>query len=213
MAQDERLDTEALESSPPLLVIDARSSSWRRRVGPLAWSAFEELVLLASSFEGSWAVPIGVRGLAEILGVTKDTAGRAVGILARVGVVGQVHMRGADGRRRTGYRLYLPDGARRERWPEDHDGSDCPVRQDSEALAGFSTSRPRASDSSVRRDQDELADERRCEPPRSVIVPGNDPIERNRSTRPRSSRRHRLADDRQGRLFELDPATTADCRA
>jgi hypothetical protein len=95
------------------LTITAGSRTWRRRLGAQAWSALEELALSAHPDEQGWSTAIGVRGVAVQLGITKDTAARAVNVLIHAGLVQRTRTTGPDGRRRAGYRLNLPPGVQR----------------------------------------------------------------------------------------------------
>lgn len=92
------------------LTIDHHSREWRRRVGAQAWAALEHLALTAHPEEGGWTAPVGVRDVATGLGVTKDTAARAVRILTHAGLAHPTATVGANGRKRRGYRLSLPEG-------------------------------------------------------------------------------------------------------
>lgn len=65
--------------------------AFRRRVRPLAWTTFEELCLGAEiDADGRLRALVGVRELAARLGVNKDTAARAVGVLTQHGIVERV---------------------------------------------------------------------------------------------------------------------------
>lgn len=131
----------------PTLLIAAESRAWRRQLGPLAWGALEHLALAAQPYELGWAAPVGVRDVAAGLGVTKDTAARAVAALTAAGLVTFTRVETLDGRRRSGYRLHLPAGIEarpcpgdadtstqrgdRERCPNNRDSRTCPADQDS----------------------------------------------------------------------------------
>ena len=67
-----------MTSPEAALVIGTDSRHWRRRLGPLAWAALEPLALAAHPDHHGWAAPLGVRDIAAGIGVTKDTAARAV---------------------------------------------------------------------------------------------------------------------------------------
>ena len=66
-----------MTSPEAALVLGTDSRHWRR-VGPLAWAALEHLALAARPDHQGWAAPLGVRDIATGIGVTKDTAARAV---------------------------------------------------------------------------------------------------------------------------------------
>jgi len=103
------------------LVVGPESGTWRRRLGAQAWSVLEQLALAAHHDGQGWAAPVGVRGLAQELGITKDTAARAVTALRVAGLVTLQEVERIDQRRRTGYRLHLPDGIQLYARPEDQD--------------------------------------------------------------------------------------------
>lgn len=92
------------------LRVTAESRAVRRRLGPLPWAVLEELALAARPREDSWLAPLGVRAIGTALGVTKDTAARAVATLRSAGIVTQVRVRTSDGRSVPAYLLQLPDG-------------------------------------------------------------------------------------------------------
>jgi len=100
------------------LLVSAESRAWRRRLGAMAWAALEHLALAAQWDEAGWASPVGVRDVAAGLGVTKDTAARAVATLVEAGLVTLTRVETPDGRRRSGYRLQLPAGILFRRCPD-----------------------------------------------------------------------------------------------
>jgi hypothetical protein len=121
----------------PTLLITSDSRAWRRQLGPLAWAALEHLALAAQPGEAGWAAPVGVRDVAGGLGVTKDTAARAVTALTAAGLVTLTRIETGDGRSRSGYRLHLPAGIEARPCPGDADTasqqekpSRCPNNQD-----------------------------------------------------------------------------------
>jgi hypothetical protein len=115
----------------PVLIVAAESRAWRRRLGALAWAALEHLALAAQPDEMGWAAPVGVRDVATGLGVTKDTAARAVAALGAAGLVAFAQVETTEGQRRTGYRLTLPEGIRLKQCPVDQDTPSPPTRSDS----------------------------------------------------------------------------------
>lgn len=120
--------TRALEAAsdpgPPALVVGLESRQWRRMLGPLAWAALDYLALAARHYEQGWAAPVGVRDLAAAMGVTKDTAARAISALASAGLVTRTRVETDNKHRRSGYRLRLPDGIElRTRPPAQHSHS------------------------------------------------------------------------------------------
>jgi DNA-binding IclR family transcriptional regulator len=77
----------------------------RREVGPVAWCALE--VLVERSPDGRTSAA-SVRVVAAELGVAKNTAHRALGVLAQAGLVEAIQDRNPEGRFRPGrYRLEL----------------------------------------------------------------------------------------------------------
>ncbi len=95
------------------LVVDARSSELRRRVGPNAWVVLEEL-LLGAAREGRSGVVVAratVRALAERTALSKDTVSRAIQQLRRAQVIDIEPERHDDSGRFVSVR-YLVDLAR-----------------------------------------------------------------------------------------------------
>jgi len=89
----------ALGSEGAALVVTAGSSSARRALGPVAWSALEVLALQArQDAVGALAVVIGVRELAGELGVGRDAAANALSTLRSFGVIVAVQQRAGRGR-------------------------------------------------------------------------------------------------------------------
>jgi hypothetical protein len=99
-------------SRSPALVIAAESLLWRRRVGPLAWTALQHLALSSHRTDQGWAAAIGVRDVAAGLGVTKDTAARAISTLVDTGLVSRGRVETPAGRRCSDYLLHLPQPMR-----------------------------------------------------------------------------------------------------
>lgn len=97
-----------------ILMVDSRSSRFRRLVGPLAWAVLEEAALGAppSGRSGSPVCSISVRTVVDGLGVGKAAAARAISVLVDSGVLIRLPAaRGRDGRfDRSGYVLRLPEG-------------------------------------------------------------------------------------------------------
>jgi hypothetical protein len=92
------------------LELDAGSRLWRRRLGWLQWAVLEDVALSACPDSDPWTAPVGVRGVAQNLGMTKDTAARALSALQAAGLMTRVSVRLPDGKTRSGYQLSLPDG-------------------------------------------------------------------------------------------------------
>lgn len=91
--------------NPAALVVYPGSREIRRAVGALAWCCLEELSLGARHTTDGWIAPIGVRAVGAALGVTKDTAARAIQALISTGLVAR---RGS--RSSAEYVLCLPAG-------------------------------------------------------------------------------------------------------
>jgi hypothetical protein len=96
----------------PELLITAESLPWRQQLGPLGWTVLQHLALSCRSTDRGWAVAVGVRDIAAGLGVTKDTAARAVSALVAAGLVSRGRVPGPGGRQRSGYLLHLPEPMR-----------------------------------------------------------------------------------------------------
>lgn len=84
------------------LILGAGTSELRAAVGPSAWRALEELCLRAEPTEHGWVAAGGVRDLGARMGVTKDTAARAVAVLLRAGLVLR-HRLGTETGQRAAY--------------------------------------------------------------------------------------------------------------
>ena len=92
-----------------VLVVTAESSNLRRDLGPLAWTTLQHLALNSYPTAQGWAVGMGVRQVAAGLGVTKDTAARAVARLVSAGLVTREQVKVPGGCCRSGYSLHLPE--------------------------------------------------------------------------------------------------------
>ena len=103
------------------LVVAGPSRASRRQLGPLAWAVLEELALVAQRDDAGWVAPVGVRHVASAIGINKDTAARAMAKLGAAGVVTLTGVQGSNGRRRSGYRLHLPDGITVQACPTNSD--------------------------------------------------------------------------------------------
>ena len=96
------------------LVVTADARAFRGAIGLTAWAVLEELLLDAHiDTHGTLAARTNVRRLAAQLGMSKDTAARALNRLARAGVVHRVVAeRGARGALPTSsYRVDLAHAA------------------------------------------------------------------------------------------------------
>lgn len=110
-----------MTGSLPSVMVDSRSSGFRRRVGPLAWVVLEEAALSCSSTggRGTPLCSVSVRSVVVQLGVGKAAAARAIRSLVDTGVLVRLPpARGRGGRfDRTGYVLRLPEGISLSRLP------------------------------------------------------------------------------------------------
>ena len=88
-------------------VIGPESRETRRAVGALAWCCLEELSLGASRTADGWIAAVGVRAVGAALGVTKDTAARAIQTLISAGLVAR-----CGSASHAEYSLCLPSGVR-----------------------------------------------------------------------------------------------------
>jgi len=111
------------------VVVGGQSQELRRRLGPLAWCALETMALGAEREGDNWLSVGGLRALAQQMGVTKDTAGRAVAPLLGEGLLARVRLDDPDPARLSGYLLRLPPGV--ELWRSGKaETPGCPHEQD-----------------------------------------------------------------------------------
>jgi hypothetical protein len=81
------------------LLVSAGSRSIRRALGPVAWSALEQLALSARrDTAGVLVVTVGVRDLAGLLGVGRDAAANALSRLRDLGLISASQQRAGRGR-------------------------------------------------------------------------------------------------------------------
>lgn len=93
----------------PVLLIRAGGLAVARQIGPLPWTALQHLALASRPTDDGWAAATGVRDIACGIGVTKDTAARAVSTLISAGLLTRGPVESTSGRRRCGYLLRLPE--------------------------------------------------------------------------------------------------------
>jgi hypothetical protein len=129
------------------LLVDPASRTWRRRLGPLPWAVLEELALQAQPSPHGWDAAVGVRHLGAAVGITKDTAARALASLRSAGLVMPARVHLPKGPSRSGYRLNLPDGISIRSCPNNqdtpqHDNGASPNGEDTRRLDGGSSLRP-----------------------------------------------------------------------
>ena len=93
----------------PVLVLGTESSGLRRTLGPMSWVALEALAARSREIDGRLVADVSVRSLAGELGVAKDTAARALGVLRDAGLIVAAQARGVRGRFAGGcYVVMLP---------------------------------------------------------------------------------------------------------
>jgi hypothetical protein len=94
------------------LIVGPTSTRTRRALGPLAWAVLEELALSADAGHGARTSRLGVRDLASVMGLSKDTAARGLGRLLAAGLVVRVLERDAVSGRfgAARYDINLPEG-------------------------------------------------------------------------------------------------------
>lgn len=91
------------------MVLGPAAPSVRRTVGPSAWIVLEHLAATATECDDTTVSHESVRGLAEALGLAKDTVARALRRHIEAGLVTHVTVRAPDGRfGRSHYRLTFP---------------------------------------------------------------------------------------------------------
>jgi DNA-binding MarR family transcriptional regulator len=98
--------------SRPALVIGSDSLVWQQRLTPRAWTTLQHLALRSRRTQQGWAAAVGVRDVAAGIGVTKDTAARAISALVTAGLVTRQPVEKTGGSRRSGYLLHLPRAMR-----------------------------------------------------------------------------------------------------
>jgi IclR helix-turn-helix domain len=98
------------QQGPGEVQVTTASRAIRRQVGPLAWAVLEELALTAQPDDRGWITPLGVRAIAAAIGVTKNTAARAVITLRSAGLVTPDRVKTTEGQSVSAYRLALPEG-------------------------------------------------------------------------------------------------------
>ena len=100
------------------LVVGEGAATIRREVGATSWAALEELAARDSDSSLDGLVSASVRDIADELGVSKNTAHRAIRRLVDAGLVAPIQDRSTDGRFLAGtYRLSVPTGRAPPRLP------------------------------------------------------------------------------------------------
>lgn len=131
---------------PAAFVVYPGSREIRRAVGALAWCCLEELSLEARHTTDGWIAPIGVRAVGAVLGVTKDTAARAIQTLISAGLVAR-----CGSASNAAYSLSLPSAV--HICLDLQDADECPGCKDADAsthdsahVAGEIDARPTLED-------------------------------------------------------------------
>ena len=93
------------------VVVGAAASELRRALGPTSWMVLEELLLRSTGPANACVARVSVRALAASLGLSKNTAGRAIRRLRASGLVRVAQQRTVAGVFDTGtYAIAMPDG-------------------------------------------------------------------------------------------------------
>jgi DNA-binding transcriptional ArsR family regulator len=79
------------------LLIDESAHKLRRSLGPTAWMVLEEMLLRSSAASDGRVARVSVRAIAGSLGLSKDTAARAIRRLRETGVVTAIQRRTTGG--------------------------------------------------------------------------------------------------------------------
>ena len=94
---------------PGAVALGPRATAVRRAVGPIAWAVLECLAESREEVAGETVSHASVRGIADALGLAKDTVARALRRIADAGLVAYVASRSEDGRfAASHYRLSFP---------------------------------------------------------------------------------------------------------
>jgi hypothetical protein len=115
-ASDGRPAARALIISPEIMHL-------QRRLGPLAWTVVQHMALACHRTEDGWAAAVGVRDIAFSIGVTEDTAARAVSTPRAAGLVTRELIE-CNEKPRSGYQLRLPAEIRLIDCPDPMDRTD-----------------------------------------------------------------------------------------
>ena len=102
-------DDTALSDHTRPLTLGPAANTMRRDLGPIAWAVLECVAAAAVDHAGVTVSYISVRGVADELGLAKDTVARALRRLADEQLVAHVPARADDGRfGPSHYRLTIP---------------------------------------------------------------------------------------------------------
>lgn len=98
------------ESPLRSVVVGAAASELRRALGPTSWLVMEELLMRSTGPADACIASVSVRGLAASLGLSKDTACRAIRRLRDAGLVRVTQQRTVAGIFDSGtYLITVPD--------------------------------------------------------------------------------------------------------
>ena len=96
-------------TEPTTLMLGANAGDLRRRVGPVAWVVLETICATANEADNRLVARSSVRDLAREVGLSRNTAARAVRRLVGAGVLTVEQDRAEHGTfGRSTYRLSLP---------------------------------------------------------------------------------------------------------
>ena len=172
-----------------VLVVHAESAHWRRRLGPLAWAAWNTSPWPLTQTAEDGPPPPSACASSPRASESPKTQPRAITVLAAAGLVTREHL---SAHARSGYRLNLPVGLELCTRPEHHDiplpreeSGRCPICEDKQ---GCLVSLDSASSTS---------------PVSAQAEPGNDRAQDSRQ-RVRSP-----TSENQGRLFPPAPTVPA----
>lgn len=100
-------------TQPATVALGPGSAPLRRELGPVAWSALEVIAFRCiCDGDDVLVARVGVRRLADEMGVAKNTAARATQMLLARGLIRRSQRRSASGRFERGlYELALPSDA------------------------------------------------------------------------------------------------------
>jgi DNA-binding transcriptional ArsR family regulator len=126
------------------VVLGDRVGRLRRRLGPTAWAALEELLARSSGTAERCEAVTSTRALAVDLGLSKDTVARALVKLRRAGIVTGLQRRSKSGTFTIGsYLIDVPDCIVLDR-PTD-DGRDATATPPNHPVPTHRATRPNGS--------------------------------------------------------------------
>lgn len=111
-----------MHREPRPVLLTGPAGALRRRLGPISWVVLEALLARSTGTPQRCETQASVRSLARDVGVSDDTAARALATLKRDGIVVAVQDRNPSGTFSTGrYLITVPDSITLpDRRPTDH---------------------------------------------------------------------------------------------